>query len=138
MTALSALWGLPLLYGDAARVGFAAGLIGVVPLRGAIALAVALLLLFRWRSRRLWWFIAPFATSELLVVAASAVPGSMRSNAIGVVLLAFVAVQVASCAWLFWHNRRVWQPAAFFALFNLSYAAFAVFIASMTLSGDWL
>jgi len=123
----------------------AAGPLPLVPAAGTLSLGVGLFLAKRERQPELLLFLAPFALSEVLVTVAGLMRGLVREGQgspalvqlVNAGLLVFVAVQIVVCACLI-YRLRARSAAIALAIFSLTYAIFAAFVAGMAFSDSWL
>jgi len=115
---------------------FGAGVLTVIPAAGTICLIIGLMLTAMRPSPRLWLFLLPFLWSEAFVGFAGWQRGQFPSAEW--LILTFLGAQVALAIGLVVYSKRAWMPAIAFALFSLSYAFFASFVAGMSFADDWL
>jgi len=135
----NAIWlflALPKWYFTTILDPFGAGMLTAVPAVGVLCLALGLVLAIFHRSPRLWLFELPFLASEGFVVFAGWQRGQIPSA--GWLLLAFLGAQLALAVGLVAYAKRALMPAIAFALFSMSYALFASFVAGMSLADNWL
>jgi hypothetical protein len=137
----NAVWlilALPEWYFSALMVPFSLGMLSLAPSIGALALAVGVILGFVKRTRRLLFFAVPLLLSELLVGVAGALRGNVDASQANIVLLLFLAAQVMGAGYLVYKLRGVWPAAIALAIFSVSYAFFAAFVAGMSFTDSWL
>jgi len=127
---------LPEWYFSSVLDPLGAGLLTAIPAAGVICLILGLLLTTLRRSSRLWLFFLPFIASEAFVAFAGWQRGQIPSA--GWLILTFLGAQSVLIIGLIAHSKRALMPAVAFALFSLSYALFASFVAGMSLADDWL
>ena len=102
------------------------------------ALIAGLLLLFKYRSQRLWGFLVPFALSQTLLFTAAIYFGQWPGQGPAPAFIAYLVVQAGLITWLVVHAKGARWPAAAFAVFNSAYALWAAFIAGMMFPNDWI
>ncbi len=76
--------------------------------------------------------------SQVLVVVAGFMRGSLREEANQPILLAFLLLQIAVAAYFVFRLNGARLSAAALAVFTVSYALFAAFVAAMAFSDTWL
>jgi hypothetical protein len=130
---------LPTWYFGAALSPFSAGALSLVPAIGAVCLLVGTFVGIVRRQWRLAWFGVPMALSQVCVVVAGVYYGLYgRVPDAGAPILGFLAVQLALTLLIGWRCRRSGVAALLLAIFNITYATFAGFIAGMALTDRWL
>ncbi len=137
----SAIWlilALPEWYFSASSDPLGAGLLTIIPATGVVFLLIGVVQGFVTRERRLLLFIVPFLASELFVGIAGALRGAVAKSPAGIVLLLFIAIQAIVAGTLVYRLRRAWAPASSLAIFSMSYALFACFVAGMAFADDWI
>jgi hypothetical protein len=115
---------------------FPLSLIGAV---GTLALTVGVVACVRtgWRPLRL--FALPVAFSVALIMLSSALWEQVRTDAtINIITAVFLGGQLLAALFLVWLLRRAWLAAVPLAIFSMTFAVFAMFIAAMALTGNWL
>jgi hypothetical protein len=105
---------------------------------GALCLIAGLVFMVRRPSRKLGWFAVPVLASELLVAASGFAPGRLSHVATNWVLGIFFWGLVAASAWWVFRARGHRPAAVALAVFGMSYAFFASFLAYMGFTGDWI
>lgn len=145
---VAAIWlvfALPFYYFfSAATFVISPNVLSLVPAVGALSLGVGALLAERESQRGLRLFLVPFALSEMLVAIAGFMPGQVRQGSADTALVQFVdgslfvfmAIQIAVPTYLAYRLKGA--SAIAFAIFSVTYAAVAAFVASMTLRDTWL
>ena len=125
---------LPMWYAGAIAmvipaIGIAGLIIGIV--WGAVARAPGLL-----------FFLALPAASQVFVAIAGFMRGWFRNPLLqqtaGIVLLAFMLMQIAAAGYLVFRLKGARLPAIALAIFSLSYANFASLVAFMAFTEQWL
>lgn len=144
--AIGLLVAVPLWY--LLTVGFplAAGALTLVPAAGTLSLGLGVVLGAIRQRRDLLLFLLPFALSEILVGVAGAMRGQVRIGEADPALVdlvhgglfIFMAVQVAISAYLVYLLKGARSSAIALAIFTVTYAAFAAFVATMSFSDTWL
>lgn len=115
-----------------------AGLFTAIPALGVLCLLAGVVLSVIRRRKGTLLFLIPFAASQAFVGLAGAMRGQFRTDESGFVLLAFVTGQLVLAVYLVWRLKGARVPAVLLALFSLSYALFAAFVAGMALTDNWL
>lgn len=110
----------------------------LVPAVGLTGLVVGIALGAMKRNATLLLFIIPALLSELLVGVAGLFRGQMRGDPTDWLIGAFLIVQLLLCSYLIWRAKGARIAAAPLAIFSMSYAAFATFIAMMAFNDTWL
>jgi hypothetical protein len=90
------------------------------------------------RERKLVAFLIPATASELLVAIAGALRGKLTEGAADVPLLLFIGLQLALATYLVRMTEDARRAAIFLALFSVTYALFAAFVAGMAFADTWL
>lgn len=111
---------------------------GLISWSGTIGLLAGVLLGIRGRHSRLLWFAISPLLSQLLVVAAGLARGQVPGDPASWINGAFLVMQAGFLAFLVFRFRGLRAPAISLAVFGLSYALFAAFIAGMAFTDDWL
>lgn len=136
------LTALPSWYLDAATHPSSAEALTVVPAIGLVSLLLGMILGAMRPRQELLWFLLLFVSSEALVGIAGAMRGQVRAGTsiriLGVALYAFLGFQLAASAYLIYRIRGTRASAAALAVFSLTYAAAAVFVASMSFADEWV
>jgi hypothetical protein len=135
---------LPLWYFASVASPFTA--VSLVPAVGALSLVIGLALSFFQRRRELLFFLIPLALSELLMIIAGAMRGQGHLGQASPVLVnftngglfVFMAVQVAVSAYLLCLLKGARSAAAALAIFSVTYAAAAAFVAGMSFTDVWI
>ena len=136
----NAVWltlALPQWYFSSLLMPFEAGPLTLVPAIGGSALVVGTLLGIRARARLLLFFGALALLSHALVALAGLLRGILRGTDSSSVLI-FALLQLAAATYLVYRADNARLPAILLAIFTVSYALFATFIAGMSLSDSWL
>jgi hypothetical protein len=129
---------LPEWYFMAALNPFAEGVLTAVPALGALCLIVGVAVaLARVELHAFAMAISP-ALSQAFVAIAGALRGAFPGDAGTPVTLGFLALQVCLVGYLIYRLRGQLLSAVPLAIFALSYAFFATFIAAMAFSDVWL
>jgi hypothetical protein len=123
----------------------AAGPLPLIPAAGTLSLGVGVFLAKRQPQRGLLLFLVPFGLSEALVALAGLMRGQAREGQTDALLhfvngsmFVFIAFQATLCAYLVFRLRAARSSAIALAIFSMTYAAFAVFVAAMSFSDSWL
>jgi len=120
---------LPVAY-FAMLIGLAPGLPAtLVPLLGAVCLGVGAFLGLRGGEKRLLLFLLSPALSGLLVAFAAVREGGLPVSFEQSLLLGFLGVQILLVVFLVYRIREARAAAAALAVFCLTYAGFALFLA---------
>ena len=136
--ALRLLLALPAWYFSSILWPFAAGPLSAIPAFGTLCLVLGLLLGLAKRDLRLGFFIIPVALSEVLVAVAGASIGRLPDAASQLPLLLFIAIQVVVAGYLIYRVEESRKAAFALAVFSVTYALFAAFVAGMAFSDVWL
>lgn len=141
----NAIWlltALPTWYLGAAMAPFSAGVLTLLPAVGLLALLGGGVLGFIKRRRDLFWFLALFAASELLVAIAGLMRGQVRPSgseiALSTGMLLFLAAQCVASGYLVYRIKGSRVAASAFGFFCITYAAAATFVAAMSFTDNWL
>ena len=120
---------------------FSAGALSLVPAVGTVSLAVGLIIAVIQRHRGLLLFLLPFLFSECLVALAGIMRGQVSSDGatiLQVALLAFLAIQVGICGYLTYRLKGARWAGTALSIFSIAYAAFSMFVATMSFTDTWL
>ena len=137
----NALWlilALPEWFFPSVLMPFAAGPLTLIPALGTVCLAIGIGLGVMKHKPALWLFLIPALFCEALVGIAGLFRGELRGSASEWALVAFLIFQLALCGYLVWRVRGARTAAVPLALFSLTYAMYAAFIASMAFSDSWM
>ncbi len=137
----NAVWlllALPLWYFVTLGDPLGAGPLSAVPVFGTICLVAGLILGLSERPRRLFLFLIPATASELFVATAGAMRGQLPGESSHPALLLFIGFQVVFSGYLIYGLKGARWAAVALALFSVSYALFAAFVAAMAFSDRWL
>ena len=129
---------LPSWYFETILNPLAVGPLTAIPAFGAMCLGIGVILALIGRERRLLLFLVPLAISEILVALAGALRGDVPESAGGPILLVFVIAQSLFSIYLVYRMKGARWAASALALFSLTYALFAAFIAAMAFTDSWL
>lgn len=136
----NALWlslALPQWYFSSLLMPLGAGALTLVPAIGGGALIVGILLGIRTRARPLLLFGVLALLSHVFVALAGLLRGTMRGTDSSAIMI-FALLQLAAATYLVYRADKARLPAILLAIFTVSYALFATFIAGMSLSDTWL
>lgn len=137
----NALWlffAVPDWYFSSFANPLSAGPLSLIPALGTFCLLVGITIgVVQRRSRLLLWLI-PFALSQALVTIAGALRGQVGGPAANTALLIFIATQFLVGTYLVYSLKGVRVPAVALAIFSITYAMHAAFVAGMALSDQWL
>jgi hypothetical protein len=137
----NAIWlilALPKWFFPAVLAPLAAGPLTLIPATGTACLVVGIVLGAIKRKVSLFLFLIPAMLSELLVGVAGFFRGRMQGSPTDWLLGAFLILQVLLCGYLVWRARGARAAAAPLAIFCVSYATFAAFVAAMAFNDTWL
>jgi hypothetical protein len=137
----NAVWlflALPTEYFPTILAPFREGILTAIPALGVVCLAIGVVLGIARREAGLLMFAALPAASQILVSVAGFMRGSFRDSGSHPILLTFLLLQLVAAGYLVWRMKGARWPAAALAVFSLSYALFAAFIAVMAFNNDWL
>jgi hypothetical protein len=137
----NAVWlflALPDWYFTALLSPFSAGILTAIPSAGALCLLIGVIWGVVARRTDLLWFLLLVLGSHLFVAIAGLMRGALKDGGSEPVVYAFYAVELAGAFYLIWRSAGARVPATFLAVFTISYAAFAGFIASMSFGDTWL
>ncbi len=137
----NAIWltfALPEWYFSSILAPFSAGLLTAIPALGIVGLAIGAVWGLMKRRRGLLMFLLLPAASQVLVVVAGFMRGLLRDEASQPFLLAFLLLQIVVAGFFVFHLNGARLPAAALAVFTVSYALFAAFVAAMAFSDTWL
>jgi hypothetical protein len=141
MSVGNAIWlllALPSWYFPSVLVPFEAGPLTGIPAIGVIFLVFGVVVGIIRPKRELLFFLIPAVLSEALVALAGAFRGRVANTASHAILLGFFVLQLLLISYLIYRTRNARVAAAALGVFSLSYAFFAMFIASMAFSDVWL
>lgn len=136
-----AIWlilALPEWFFSTVLMPLAAGPLTLIPAIGTVCLVVGIVLGAMKRKASLLLFLVPASLSELLVGVAGFLRGQMRGNPTDWLLGAFLIFQFLLCGYLIWQAKGARVAAAPLAVFSVSYATFAAFVAAMAFNDTWL
>lgn len=137
----SAIWlfaSLPEWFLSSIASPLSAGGLTLIPAVGTVCLALGVILAIKHRAKALWIFVVPAVMSQGLVAIAGLFRGALDRSSTELILMSFLVGQLALVLFLLYRQRRSWLPAALLSAFNLSYAFFAWFIATMAFTDQWL
>jgi hypothetical protein len=118
---------------------FQAGMLTSIPSAGTVCLAIGLALaIFGRRQPRLFAFVVPVLATQAFVAIAGFMRGQLTTDSATAVIYAFFAVQIVLAGILIYCATSARIAAAFLAIFSLSYAWFAGFVAGMAFTNQWL
>ena len=130
---------LPRWYLGAVLTPLSAGLLTFVPAVGTLCLVAGVAIGGLRREVRLLPFTLPFALTEVLAAVAGALRGRFRDHPTGgIVLLAFLVVQLLLPIYLAYSQKGARLPATLLAIFSVTYAAHGAFVAAMSFDDSWL
>jgi hypothetical protein len=116
-----------------------AGPLSLIPSAGIVCLVVGLALTIPARGRsRLLAVLIPVLLTQAFVALAGFMRGQLATGPATTVIYAFFAVQLILAGILVYRAGGGRIAASFLALFSLSYAWFAGFIAGMSFTNQWL
>lgn len=140
----SAIWlfiGVPKWYFGTIFAPFSAGVFTLVPAIGVVALAIGALWGAMRRRFGLAVFLALPAASQMLVVVAGFMRGRVGHNELHYIffgLSGFILLQLVAACYLVFRLTAARLPALALAIFSLTYALFASFVALMSFQDTWL
>ena len=137
----NAVWlffALPDWYFSTILAPFSAGVLTVVPAVGIVGLVVGTVWGAAKRRRALLIFLVLPAASQALVAVAGIMRGDLRNHESEVILWTFLVLQAVAAGYFVFRLNGARLPASALAVFALSYAFFASFVASMAFSDVWL
>jgi hypothetical protein len=114
------------------------GLLTAIPALGTVCLMLGIGLALVRGRRSLLLFLIPLIASEAFVALAGMMRGDFRGETANPILLGFLAAQLIVSAWIVYRCRAALPAALLLAIFSISYALFAAFVAAMSFSDDWL
>ncbi|MGE0668561.1 MAG: hypothetical protein AB7O49_18555 [Sphingomonadales bacterium] len=117
---------------------FSAGVFSAIPALGIVCLLAGAALGFRYRQKRLLMCGVPFILSVSFGGVAGLLRGEVPNGWADFIMYGFLAGQLILSVWLVYFARRAWPAAALLAVFSMSYALFAAFIAYMSFTDTWL
>ncbi len=129
---------LPKWFFSSILAPFSAGALTLIPVAGIVCLIIGIVLAVRLRAKSLWVFAFPALASQALVTIAGFMRGAFANSSSVLVLFAFLAIQLGLSSYLVYRFREARLPAILLAVFSLSYAFYASFIAGMAFTDDWL
>lgn len=116
-----------------------AGPLSLIPSAGIACLLIGLVLAILGRRQpRLFAFVIPVLLTQGFVALAGFLRGQLTNDTATAVIYGFFAVQLVLAGILVYRAGGARIAAAFLALFALSYAWFAGFIAGMAFTNQWL
>lgn len=130
-------WLLPFWYLDAA-LNIPKEPFGLIVSVGFICLLIGCIWGVVIREKRLSAFLLPFAASQIFVAISGFMQGKVAEPMASLVLLSFITLQLAGAGYLIFTLKGARLPATLLAIFAMSYAAFAAFIAAMAFANDWI
>jgi len=138
----NAIWlflAVPTWYFAAILTPFSEGELSAIPAFGVLCFIIGVVLGFSRRRKDLLVFLVLILVSQLLVVMAGLMRGSLRAGVtLDLLLLVFLLPQIAASAYLVWRLKGSRWPAAALAGFTSTYALFAAFVAEMAFRDVWL
>jgi hypothetical protein len=135
----NAIWlffALPDWYFSTILAPFSTGVLTVVPAVGIVALAVGAAWGVAKRRLGLSAFLVLPAASQALVVVAGFMRGTVGNAE--VIIWTFLLLQAVAAGYFVFRLKGARLPASALAVFALSYAFFASFVASMAFSDVWV
>jgi hypothetical protein len=131
---------LPEWYFSTILAPLGAGPLSAIPAFGTACLGIGVVLGFAAGERSLFLFLIPAAITELFVAIAGAMRGlaPYDSHILTVALSLFVGLQIILAIYLVFAMKGARLAATALALFSVTYAMFATFIAGMSITNDWL
>ena len=117
---------------------FGAGALTLIPAIGTVCLVLGVVLAIRLRIGALWTFAIPALISQVFVAMAGYFRGAFTNSSAGPILTGFLTIQMALSFYLVYRQRKQWPPASLLAVFNIAYALYAWFIATMAFTDQWL
>ena len=144
----NAIWlfvALPLWFFSTLSNPFVAGVLSAIPFAGIVCLAVGAVIGVAKRQRQLLWFFASVALSQGYVAVAGLFRRMLKGDAGNTVFLLwnalsllFLGLQLATIISIVYRSKDARAAAILLALFCVTYALFAGFIAGMSVSDTWL
>lgn len=137
----SAIWlffALPEWYFSTILAPFGAGVLTAIPAVGIVALAFGVIWGAARRQLGLLIFLSLPVASQVLVAVSGFMRGGLGDHESEVVLWTFLLLQAAAAGYFVFRLKGARLPASALAIFALSYAFFASFVASMAFSDVWL
>jgi len=134
-------WAVPFWYFITIASPFSAGPLSAIPALGVLSLAIGVIWGVVKREGSLLVFLIPFAASEIFAIVAGFWRGAFirdPAHLLAWISGAFLLLQIAGSAYVVWKLKGARWPAAAVAIFNSSYALFAIFVAGMSFSDSWL
>lgn len=130
-------YALPAWYFESALNPFSAGLLTLIPAIGGLCLFIGIIIGVWLRKPSLLWFFVSVVLSQAFVTLSGFFQGQLNNSVLwpipGFALLQLLAIVLSLCA-----SASALLPAALIAIFCISYALYAWFIAAMSLTGTWL
>lgn len=137
----NAIWlslALPEWYFSTVVAPFSAGALSAIPAIGVVCLVIGSI----WGGLKRWRELLVFSTmpiaSQVLVAVAGFVRGAVEASASNFVLSVFLLFQLALAGYFVFRLKDTRPQALMLAVFGMSYAFFASFIASMAFGDVWL
>jgi hypothetical protein len=137
----NAMWlfeALPIWYFATIANPLGAGPLSAIPVVGTISLVAGLTLASMKGEPRFFLFLIPFSLSQFFGAIAGALRGQLPGYSSGPLISLFIVIQVLLAAYLIYTLVGARAAALPLAVFSLTYALHAAFVASMSFSNDWL
>jgi hypothetical protein len=128
----------PAFYLGAALQPFSAGYLSFIPLLGIVGLVIGIVVGCVQRKRVLFLFVFPFLLSEVFLTVGGLLRGQFLGTTWQTPSVIFAITQISAIVFVAYRGRKALVADFSLALFSLTYALFAWFIAGMSLSDTWL
>jgi hypothetical protein len=129
---------LPQWYFSAALNPLSEGVLTAVPAVGSLCLAIGVIWAAVNRQMLTLIFLISPAASQLFVAAAGFLRGEVHGSTTGAALIVFLILQLVLISYLVYRLHGARFAASAFAVFCMSYALAAAFVASMAFNDSWL
>ncbi len=137
----NAIWlflALPNWYISTIADPLGAGPLTAIPAFGTICLFIGITVGLIQRAWELKWFFLPAIASQLFVAVAGALRGELFDESSQPALLSFIVFQIILAGYLIYRVGEARLAAVALAIFSVTYALFAAFIAGMSFNDTWL
>jgi hypothetical protein len=135
-----AIWlflAVPRWYFSSVLNPFGAGILSLIPSLGILCLLLGVIFGFIQRQKKLLFFLFPLSASELLAVIAGFYRGKVTDGG-GIWMLLFIFAEILIAGFLIYRLKGARVLASLLAIFCVTYALFASFVARMSFSDSWL
>jgi hypothetical protein len=132
------LWLVPMWFAATLFTPFGAGALTLVPATGMVCFIAGLIWCLVRPARELLWLGVPFVLSQIMLLIGALLWEKLSNDQATLPILAFLGIQAVVIGCVTYRLRHRIGPALLLAIFNVAYALFAGFVATMAMTGSWL